>query len=315
MAHTPHTYSFLLEESVAEATTRIAREQLDVAITQLTETLPTDPEKAIHNARKAIKRERSLIRLVRGAMPREERRHENAALRDAAQILSGARDADALVATVDELSERFAGQLPERAFTTVRAALQTDRHGHDDGGLAAQRAAAGVAAELQAVRERTAEWEITADGWRALDAGLVRSYTRGRKALTRARRGRRAEAMHEWRKRVKDLWYESRLLADVCGPSIAGQAKDAHALADLLGDEHDLAILDQRLAHGLPAPVDVDGVRELIAHRRDELRAEALRIGARVYAEKPKAFRRRMRRVWRASRASAPAPSPVALAA
>ena len=98
-------------------------------------------------------------------------------------------------------------------------------------------------------------------------------------------------------------------------PSIAGQAKDAHALADLLGDEHDLAILDQRLAHGVPAPVDVDGVRELIAHRRDELRAEALRIGARVYAEKPKAFRRRMRRVWRASRASAPAPSPVALAA
>ena len=140
MAHA-HTYSFLPEESVAEATTRIAGEQLDVAITQLTETLPTDPEKAIHNARKAIKRERSLIRLVRGAMPREERRHENAALRHAAQILSGARDADALVATVDELSERFAGQLPERAFTTVRAALQTDRHGHDDGGLAAQRAA------------------------------------------------------------------------------------------------------------------------------------------------------------------------------
>ena len=140
MAHA-HTYSFLLEESVAEATTRIAHEQLDVAITQLTETLPTDPEKAIHNARKAIKRERSLIRLVRGAMPREERRQENGALRDAAQILSGARDADALVATVDALSERFAGQLPERAFTTVRAALQTDGHGHDDGGLAAQRAA------------------------------------------------------------------------------------------------------------------------------------------------------------------------------
>ena len=117
---------------------------------------------------------------------------------------------------------------------------------------------------------------------------------------------------------MKDLWYQSRLLAEVCGPSIVGQAKDAHALADLLGDEHDLAVLDQKLTHGLPAPVDVDGVRELIAHRREELRAEALRIGGRVYAEKPKAFRRRMRRIWRASR-STPAvpapPSPVALAA
>ena len=116
---------------------------------------------------------------------------------------------------------------------------------------------------------------------------------------------------------MKDLWYQSRLLADVCGPAIAGQAKDAHALADLLGDEHDLAVLDQTLAHGLPAPVDVDGVRELIAHRREELRAEALWLGARVYAEKPKAFRRRMRRTWRASRPAAPVPasSPAALAA
>ena len=74
---------------MAEAATRIAGEQLDTAITQLTEKLPSDPDKAIHTARKAIKRERSLVRLIRGAMPREERRHENAALRDAAQILSG----------------------------------------------------------------------------------------------------------------------------------------------------------------------------------------------------------------------------------
>ncbi len=313
-----HTYSFLAEESVAEATTRIAGEQLDVAIAQLTETLETDPEKAIHTARKAIKRERSLVRLIRGALPREERRHENAALRDAAQILSGARDAAALVATVDALSERFAGQLPERAFTAIRDALQTDRDGQEAAqALTAQ--ADGVAAELTAIRERTGDWEITTDGWRALQDGLVRSYARGREAFASGRRGGSVEALHEWRKRAKDLWYHSRLLAEVCGPAIAGQAKDAHALADLLGDEHDLAVLDQTLANGLPAPVDVDGVRELIAHRRAELRAEALRIGGRVYAEKPNAFRRRMRRIWQASRstptAPAPAPSPVALAA
>ena len=314
MAHThTHTYSFLLEESVAESTRRIAHEQLDVAIEQLTERLPSDPEKAVHNARKAIKRERSLVRLVRGAIPREERRHENAALRDAAQLLSGARDADVMIATVDALSERFAGRLPERTFTAIRAALQTDDDGHDEHTLVAR--AAGVAAELRTIRERTAEWEIATEEWRALDAGLLRSYTRGRKAFARAKPGRRAEAMHEWRKRVKDLWYQSRLLADACGPVIGGQAKDAHALADLLGDERDLMLLDETLAHGLPAPVDVDGVRALIAHRRDELRAQALRIGERVYAEKPTAFRRRMRRAWQASRSPRSVASPVALAA
>ena len=54
-------------------------------------------------------------------------------------------------ATVDALSERFAGQLPERAFTAIRDALQTDRDGHEhDQALAAQ--ADGVAAELAAIR-------------------------------------------------------------------------------------------------------------------------------------------------------------------
>jgi len=309
------TYSFLPEESVAEATTRIAREQLDVAIEQLTGRLASEPERAIHTARKAIKRERSLVRLIRGAIPAEERRHENAALRDAAQLLSGARDADVMVATVDALSERFAGQLPERTFTEIGAALKAEDDGDADRDLATR--AAAVAAELDAVRERTPDWGLVAGEWRALDAGLVRSYERGLKGFARARRGRSPEALHDWRKRVKDLWYQSRLLADVCGPAIAGQAKDAHALADLLGDEHDLMLLDETLAHGLPAPVDVDGVRGLIAHRRRELRAEALRIGGRVYAETPKAFRRRMRHAWRASRSTPAtrAPSPAALAA
>ena len=181
MAHT-HTYSFQLEESVAESTRRIAHQELDVAIERLTEKLPSDPEKAVHNARKAIKRERSLVRLVRGAIPREERRHENAALRDAAQLLSGARDADVMIATVDGLSQRFAGQLPERAFTAIEAALEKDDDGHDEHTLVAR--AAGVTAELRAIRERTAEWEIASEEWRALDAGLVRSYMRGQKAFS-----------------------------------------------------------------------------------------------------------------------------------
>jgi hypothetical protein len=46
----------------------------------------------VHNARKAIKKERSLLRLARGAMPSEQRRRENAALREAARRLSTARD-------------------------------------------------------------------------------------------------------------------------------------------------------------------------------------------------------------------------------
>jgi hypothetical protein len=51
-------------------------------------------------------------------------------------------------------------------------------------------------------------------------------------------------------------------------------------------------------------PVDVDALIELIDHRREQLQAEAMQVGARLYAERPKAFRRRMHRYWDATRGS-----------
>jgi hypothetical protein len=115
--------------------------------------------------------------------------------------------------------------------------------------------------------------------------------------------------LHAWRKRVKDLWYHERLLAPICGPSTSGQAEDAHRLADLLGDDHDLGVLRQTLTRDhIAVAVDLDAVVSLIDHRRADLQTEAVQIGKRVYAEKPKAFRRRMRRSWNAGRGVADAP-------
>ena len=88
------TYRIGADEPVRAAITRCAREQLDQAIRELSEGIGEDPVRAVHDARKAIKKERSLLRLARGAMPSAQRRRENATLRDAARALSGVRDAD-----------------------------------------------------------------------------------------------------------------------------------------------------------------------------------------------------------------------------
>ncbi|MBV8735604.1 MAG: CHAD domain-containing protein [Solirubrobacterales bacterium] len=173
--------------------------------------------------------------------------------------------------------------------------------------------------ELEAVRMRVNDWKLSGGGWRAIEEGLVLSYKRGREAFARARRGGSMEDLHEWRKRVKDLWHHQRLLAPVGGPGVQGEAKDAHRLSDLLGDDHDLALLRQELTRGkMAVPVDLDAVVELIDHQRTELQREAIAIGERVYADSPKAFRRRMRRTWNGGRALARAPyetEPAALAA
>ncbi len=149
------------------------------------------------------------------------------------------------------------------------------------------------------MRAQVGSWQLRTAGWKALRNGLVRSYRRGREAFTCARANGEAGDLHAWRKRVKDLWYHERLLAPTCGPTVRGHATDLDRLADLLGDEHDLAVLVHTLTIDSPFPaVDLDAVLALIDHRRAELRSEAFRIGERSYAETPKAFRRRMRAAW-----------------
>jgi len=296
------SYKLRPEEPLSVELRRCAREQLDTALDELRDGIGEDLARGVHSARKAIKKERSLLRLARGAMSAKQRQRENAALRDTARLLSGRRDADVMLATVAQLSDRFAGQLPASTFEAIREQLERS-NGAEAGGPSVDPRAVHALCELHA---RVEEWELGKEGWNAVGTGLTRAYRQGRQAFRQARATRSAEDLHAWRKRVKDLWYQERLLTPACGPTVAGHAKDAHGLADLLGDDHDLAVLRETLtAPTLAAPVDVDAVIELVDHRRAELQAEAIQVGKRIYAEKTKAFRRRVRRSWRAGRRAA----------
>jgi CHAD domain-containing protein len=132
----------------------------------------------------------------------------------------------------------------------------------------------------------------------------VRAYARGRDALACVERERSVEALHEWRKRVKDLWYHQRLLRDAWTAPLKAMAAESHRLADLLGDDHDLAVLAERVTGSEgSATLDNETLLSLIAERRAELQEAALELGHRIYAEKPKAYGRRLARYLAAARA------------
>ena len=300
-------YKFGSDEPVRRAIVRCSGEQLDRAILELSERVDTDPVGAVHNARKAIKKERSLLRLARGAMSDKQRQCANAALRQVARRLSDARDADVMIAATAQLSEQFAGQLPARAFEAVGAHLEARRSAEPARGNGPV-VGADALEELAGVRG-SLDWRLRPGGWKALRSGLVRSYRRGRDAFGVAQPSGETADLHAWRKRVKDLWYHERLLAPTCGPTVRAHAKELGRLADLLGEDHDLAVLRDALAQDLvPAAADLEAMLNLIDHRRAELQSQAAHVGERVYAEKPKAFERRMRSSWKAGRALARAP-------
>jgi CHAD domain-containing protein len=290
-------YRLSFADDVPSSVRLCAREQLAGAVERL-ERAEEGPVKAVHEARKHLKKTRALLRLVRPALGKQAYRQENDALRDAGLALSGARDADVRVATARALAEHAAGRLPADVFDALRDALAAEAAGPERVG--ADRFAAVIEA-LRATEPRVEAWPLDDADWDTVLAAATRAYARGREAFALARATPEPELLHAWRKRTKDLWYHQRLLAPAWPDVLGAQAEAAHELSELLGDDHDLAVLDQRLADdAAPLAPAVDAqrgeLRALVAHRSGELRADAARLGRRLYAESPKAFARRLAR-------------------
>ena len=308
------TYRLRDEDAPSAGLRRSAQEELDDAMRHLTEGLDADPVVAVHEARKSVKKLRALLRLARRELGEETYARENAALRDAGRRLSETRDADVLLQTFDGLADRAVGHLPQTALTRIRGALRGRRRRASPATL--RRLAGAVAGELAVIRDRSAEWHLERDDWRLVARGLGRAYARGAAALPRTGSAPTVEELHDWRKRVKDLWYHTRLLKPIWPGVLEATAEEAHQLSELLGDDHDLAMLRERLttdpAFTEALPADLEPLIELIDARRAELLEQARLLGRRLYAEKPKAFERRMRRYWNAWRADVERPAPVA---
>jgi CHAD domain-containing protein len=290
-------------EPVPEGIARIARGRIDHAIDALGD--ESDPVEGVHDARKDMKKLRALLRLVRGEIGEETFRRESDCFRDAARELSGVRDADVMLATLGDLEERYPDDLPADAAGGLRQALEAHRLRTTGGGRA--QAAKTVVAVLTEARGRVADWPLERDGFEPLEAGLRRTYRRGRRGWRAAASDTTPENMHEWRKRVKDLWYHCSILERSWKPVMSALADEAHELSDRLGDDHDLTVL-HAWAHEHAAALDgadrLHAFEAVVRARREELQEEAFTYGARLYADKPGAFVSRIERWWQASPAA-----------
>jgi CHAD domain-containing protein len=283
-------------EDAGRGVRRIAREQIDLASDELT---ARDVGDGVHEARKAFKRLRALLRLARDPLGDEVYRVENTTFRDLGRDLSGVRDAAVLVETLDELRERYAEELSDGAFDGLREALHAEaRTAHDaledDRGLTER-----AMADLAASRDRTAGWPLPEhSGVAILAPGFRRMYRRGRKALRTAERDTSTESLHELRKRAKDLWHAAQVLRPAAPKTLKRLGRDAHALSDVVGDDHDLAVLldaAQQRPHALAA-----GERELltalVGRRRERLQRIALKRAGKLYDSKSRKLTKRLLR-------------------
>jgi CHAD domain-containing protein len=285
-------------EPAAEGIRRVARAQIDRAAGRLADHAPPDAGAAVHEARKALKRARAVVRVARGDLGDAVYRRENTALRDAGRRLSGTRDAHVLLETLDALTERYADELPLAAFAGLRSVLAAeDAAAHQR--LAAD--AAGVrdlVGTLEAAGGRVRDWPLRQKGdARALAPGVEWIYRRGRKAQRRAAKDPTTEHLHDLRKRAKDLWYAAEIVRPAAPKPTKRLAARAERVADAIGADHDIAVLLEA-AHARAealAPGELEQLTEVAGRRRTRLQRKALKQAARLYATRPERLAKRLR--------------------
>ena len=303
------SYRIDASETLSDGLKRITAEQSRKALDGL-KAQRVSRDEAIHDARVCFKKMRAVLRLVRGEVDDATYQQENTYYRDAGRRLSAVRDTAAMIETIDKLSERFAAQLSKNAFEELRREFMKTKRKRQ---LEKKKAMSEVARTMRIAQRRIEGWPMSGNDFSLLGQGLRRVYKQGRVGFAQAYDRADTDHFHEWRKQVKYLLYQVRIIKPIWTNVLDGVADELKRLARYLSDVHDLAILRQNVVQQsdkFSDGKDIEVLVALIDQRHEELQRIAKPLGERIYVEKPKVFVGRLQtywQAWRSERESGPA--------
>jgi hypothetical protein len=247
---------------------------------------PALKDAGIHAVRRHIKRARAGLRLLRPLLGQLEYRRGNVALKEVAGFLREARDAKVMRVQARHL----AGSAARRAaLRTLQDELRSE-HSRAMQRLAT-RPRAAAASLLQAVAQRLGRQpeDDRQHEREAARTALRRTYGKARRAFHAACRDGSIECWHECRKQLKYVIHQLDLLSDAGFVGMGAWRRRAYRLTALLGEDHDLALLRQRMRVSREAQA-IEGVGEALDERGERLQREAVRLGTTLFRRGSREF-------------------------
>jgi CHAD domain-containing protein len=279
------------DEPVGAGLERALNDQLEAAAGFL-RSGSEDLEEEVHDARKALKKCRSILRILRPVLG-STYRTANTRLRDLGMKLSELRDTQALSETIDQFGKDQHSRAVLKLIRQIHSTLGKRKKDLTRELIKAKELAA-IAEQLDEIRKQTASWSIAVVHHETVIKAVTTTVRRGGKAFKQALRSGEAEDYHECRKRAKDLRYQLELLEGWWPDVLSGYAKSAKNLEQYLGEDHNLAVLSQMLEQMKLADDEWQDLKVLLMNQQATLRRKAEAIGHVLYAEKPKHWAQRL---------------------
>ncbi|MBN2760709.1 MAG: CHAD domain-containing protein [Rhodobacteraceae bacterium] len=235
------------------------------------------PNASVFELRKRSKELRGLLRLLRGGWDAAPDWH--GAIRDAAAKLAPARDAEVMLATFDSLTAR---RRTPSDFDSLRYAL-LDEIDLSDAALDPD-AIAQFADMMAAFAQAVTEMEIRGKTAPSLWHNLARTWDKGHHAYAAACHATEdATAFHDWRKRLKQHWYQARFFKPIDPKTMRQHIAQVDGLARVLGAHNDLDVLDMYLRTTCPGDPALDRLALDLTALRNRHAQTALTLGAALY--------------------------------
>ena len=292
-------YKLKTREKLPHAIRRIAKGQVDRITKELAEHRPDHWGHSIHEARMDLKKVRAALRLVRDQLGGRIYKRDDRSFRLVAQALAQPRDAEALIKAVEKLRKIRSGPTARTALAKLRK-ISLQRRNELLSGL--NGGSRKVMSDLRSARCHVKKWPVDRLKWSDLCRGLRRTYQLGLEAFQKAGQMRQSDCLHEWRKRVKDLWYQLRILEPIQPKAISGLTEELKQLSDYLGDDHDLVMIEEAAKKAGLERRESQALARLIQYRHNQLQLQAFDLGHKLYQEKPASFARRIARRGKKSR-------------
>ena len=282
-----------LREPLPDGLKRVFREQVQSALE-----LCRHPAKqrgvTVHEVRKHLKKLRAAMRLTVGEVGKSQHAREDRCVREIGRLVSDLRDAQVRLQTLIQLRDETAKGPGENHFARIEELLSLERESFSAAFAGWQKQAIP---KLERIGERLSKWPLACITWKQICGTVGKRYKRGQRGLAKTIKKPQPENFHAWRKRVKDLWYQLRILQPLNRVVLEKIAADVEVLGELLGREHDFDFLLARLENeGSDEALrnELVQLQKLIRKRGSKLRRDALELGRRFYAEPSKAFAKRI---------------------
>jgi len=291
-------FSITNHEEISPGIHRILKEQYDLILQSCKDT--EDIDKVVHDIRKASKRMRAVLRLLKSDLPPDIYLKENNFLKEISRKLSLARNFHVFEEEFENIVSAGILELSDNTVNAIRNILKEKKEGAfellTDVDMFDQ-----ISKKVIEAKQRIDEIDYSVLGPHTIYKGIGKVFAWGQKQMMHSQQFPTDENLHEMRKRIKTLMYLVDLIKDVSPDFFTGYYKGLKSASLALGDDHNMAELGDYIenldAETIPANEKLE-LENYISSQRQQIQLEVWPQIAKLYTGQAAEFSKRVKAYW-----------------